>query len=48
MDAAFELHKWHSDLAELESELTEHNTEDQHLLNSNWAQPMVEVEQLLV
>lgn len=45
MDAAIELLKWHSDLLELESEVTEHNTK--HLLNSNWTQPMVEVEQLL-
>ena len=29
MDAAFELYKWHSDLPELESEVTEHNTENQ-------------------
>ena len=29
VDAAFELHKWHSDLPELESEVTEQNTEDQ-------------------
>ena len=29
MDAAFELHKWHSDLPELESEVIEQNTEDQ-------------------
>ena len=29
VDAAFELHKWHSDLPELESKVTEQNTEDQ-------------------
>ena len=29
VDAAFELHEWHSDLPELESEVTEQNTEDQ-------------------
>ena len=29
MDVAFELQRWHSDLPELESEVTEHNTEDQ-------------------
>lgn len=29
MDAVFELHEWHSDPPELESEVTEQNTEDQ-------------------
>ena len=29
VDAAFELHEWHFDLPELESEVTEQNTEDQ-------------------
>lgn len=29
VDAAFELHEWPSDLPELESEVTEQNTEDQ-------------------
>ena len=29
VDAAFELHKRHSDLPELESEVTEQNNEDQ-------------------
>ena len=29
VDAAFELHKWHSDLPELDSEVTEKNNEDQ-------------------
>ena len=36
-----ELYKWHSDLPELESEVTEHNTEDQTFAK----QQMVEVEQ---